>query len=126
VYAADDPLVTQYAALMKELASYSDVYMKLSGAFGEMEEQSEDAPRSTAEILDLMRPWLDAVFAAFEPGRIMFGSDWPVCNFRGPGQKSWGRWQAVVETILEERGLSEDEKASIWRGTAVKAYRIET
>jgi L-rhamnono-1,4-lactonase len=56
----------------------------------------------------------------------MFGSDWPVCNVRGPGDaKAWKHWRAVVEALLKEQGLSDQEKDRIWYGTAEEAYKLE-
>jgi L-rhamnono-1,4-lactonase len=57
----------------------------------------------------------------------MFGSDWPVCNVRGPGNElSWVHWRRVVEAILEHYNLSGEEKQRFWSETAVEAYRLNT
>jgi L-rhamnono-1,4-lactonase len=62
----------------------------------------------------------------FTPQRIMFGSDWPVCNVRGPGdEKSWHHWRNVVGEVLRRANLSDSEKDRIWFGTAMEAYRIK-
>lgn len=56
----------------------------------------------------------------------MFGSDWPVCNVRGPGdQKSWNLWRAVVELALDRYKLSDEARDRIWYGTAVEAYHLD-
>lgn len=100
--------------------------MKLSGAFSEIADQDPGDPLSVADVLDRMRPWLDHVFDAFGPWRIMFGSDWPVCNVRGPGDvKSWSLWVQVVDQILLERNLSEVERNRVWYGTAIEAYKLD-
>ena len=98
--------------------------MKLSGAFSEL--SSDRVPTESPEdLVDRMWPWLDYLFDCFPATRIMFGSDWPVCNVRGPAaEDSWTVWRAVVETALNRRGLTEDDKQMIWSGTALSAYRI--
>jgi len=55
----------------------------------------------------------------------MFGSDWPVCNVRGPaGEDSWFVWRDVVKAVVEQRGLSEAEQGMVWGGSAGVAYRL--
>ena len=100
--------------------------MKLSGAFSEL---SDDAsPVNTADpnvLAQRMKPWTDVVFDAFGPQRVMFGSDWPVCNVKGPeGEGSWPVWTSVVEEVLSQRKCTEAEKARVWSGTAKEAYKL--
>ena len=59
---------------------------------------------------------LDAALEAFGPGRVMFGSDWPVCTLAA----SCDRVHGVVERWAS--GLSEDERAALFGGTARKVY----
>jgi L-rhamnono-1,4-lactonase len=116
----------RWKAAISQMAKREKVYMKLSGAFSEITDQSHSAPMTAKNIAQYMRPWLDHIFAEFGVSRIMFGSDWPVCNVRGPGDsKSWGLWVEVVAQIMESRGLSELEQNRIWHGTAIQAYRLE-
>jgi L-rhamnono-1,4-lactonase len=100
--------------------------MKLSGGFSELSDSA--APVDTADPRELakrIQPWTDAVFDAFGPQRIMFGSDWPVCNVKGPkGEGSWSVWTSVVEEILEQRRCTEEEKDRVWGGTAWEAYML--
>lgn len=80
---------------------------------------------SIAEIVERMQPWVDHVFKEFGPWRIMFGSDWPVCNVRGPGDaKSWPLWIDVVKATMERLKLSEMEMNAVWYGTAAEAYKL--
>ncbi|KAJ9644224.1 L-rhamnono-gamma-lactonase [Knufia peltigerae] len=110
---------------IERMARHRSAYMKLSGFFSELPPQTSDMPSNISIIAEHMKPWVDVVFAAFTPRRIMFGSDWPVCNVGGPSIKSsWPHWRAVVEAILESEGLDVEEKAMIWSGTATEAYGI--
>ena len=111
---------------IQRLSSFENVYMKLSGAFSELGDQSADEPLPVDTIVDRMKPWTQPVLDYFTPQRIMFGSDWPVCNVGGPGdEKSWGHWRDVVAEILERAKLSTEEKDRIWFGTAVEAYSLD-
>ncbi|KAJ9646503.1 L-rhamnono-gamma-lactonase [Coniosporium tulheliwenetii] len=116
----------RWCAAITRFAGMHNVYMKLSGGFSEMEDQNPSHPMPITKVVTKMRPWLSHLFTHFPHSRILFGSDWPVCNVRGPGDElSWKHWRGVVEQILEEYNLSEREKNRIWYGTAVEAYRLD-
>lgn len=99
--------------------------MKLSGALNEF--SPSPTPSSAEEILKALKPYLDHVLQSFGADRIMFGSDWPVCNVGGPKgeERNWAYWTEVVDKWLEEKGLSEEEREWIWGKTAARAYGIE-
>jgi L-rhamnono-1,4-lactonase len=107
------------------MASYKSTFMKLSGMFAELPAQDKSHPTDVAELLRLTRPWVDAVFESFGPSRIMFGSDWPVCNVGGPGKKSWSHYVDSVTAILQAQNLSNVEQAQFWSGTAISAYHLD-
>jgi L-fuconolactonase len=60
-----------WASLMREIAAQPNVYCKLSGMVTEADWKSWKPTH--------FEPYLDVVFDAFGPERLMFGSDWPVC-----------------------------------------------
>ncbi|GAA3142340.1 hypothetical protein GCM10020001_076550 [Nonomuraea salmonea] len=65
-----------------------------------------------------LRPYAETVLEAFGPERVMFGSDWPVCLLAA-------RYDQVVAAADELcAGLSEDERAAVFAGTARRAYQI--
>jgi L-rhamnono-1,4-lactonase len=100
--------------------------MKLSGAFSEIIDQSPTNVLPVNDLVEHIRPWVDHVFDQFGCWRIMFGSDWPVCNVRGPGDaKSWGHWVESVDKIMRSREMSEMEMNRVWYGTAAEAYRLD-
>jgi predicted TIM-barrel fold metal-dependent hydrolase len=109
------------SALLRLIAD-KNVYMKLSGAFNEF----DSTPSATSEIVTALSPFVDIIFQAF-PGRVMFGSDWPVCNVGGPRGESgnWAFWVEVVESMMSERGLSDHEKKSVWCEAAAEAYVLD-
>lgn len=110
----------------KMACASTKTYMKFSGAFSELPPLAADSKPDITDLVDRLRPWTDTVFDAFGAERIMFGSDWPVCNVGGGGNDvSWRRWQEVVDAVLDRRGLSEEQKQGVWGGVAVKAYGVE-
>lgn len=112
---------------MDRYAEFDNVYMKLSGAFSQMDSQRSGSPTPVLDIVKRMKPWVDVIMQTFTPNRIMFGSDWPVCNLGGSGDElSWAHWKNVVSTLLDEQNLSAAEKDRIWFGTAVEAYRLDS
>lgn len=113
----------EWKDLIGEMARTPQTYMKLSGAFSELLPLGEEA--DIASIVESVRPWTDVVFDTFGAERVMFGSDWPVCNVGGGGNDvSWSRWRSVVEQILDQRKLSEEQKRGVWGDVALRAYGI--
>ena len=116
----------RWKAAICRLAQQEKVYMKLSGGFSEIAEQDPVNPWPIPKLVKRLRPWMDHLFACFPPHRLMFGSDWPVCNVRGPGDAlAWTHWRQVMEMILNERNMSKEEQDKIWLGTAVEAYKLD-
>jgi L-fuconolactonase len=66
-----------------------------------------------------LRPYLEVVLEAFGPGRLMIGSDWPVCLLAG----EYPRVVGVVRGFVGS--LSEGEQAAVLGGNAARFYGIE-
>ena len=65
-----------------------------------------------------VRPYFEHCLDCFTPARVMWGSDWPVCNL-GFDLPAW------LETTGELLGkLSRDDQAAIGQGTARRVYRL--
>lgn len=119
------PDFAEWKECIAVFSSINNTYMKLSGAFSELPPQQEGEPADISQIVTQLRPWADSIFQIFGPERIMFGSDWPVCNVGGPGtEMSWKHWHDVVAAILDDQDLTDDEKRMVWSGTAARAYDI--
>jgi L-fucono-1,5-lactonase len=99
-----------WATHMRTLAAHENVVCKLSGLVTE-------ADWKTWTVDDL-RPYAETVLEAFGPGRVMFGSDWPVCTLA----TSYARWVETVEDLI--RPLTTAERERIMGGTAAEAYRL--
>ncbi|RAL15620.1 uncharacterized protein BO97DRAFT_441001 [Aspergillus homomorphus CBS 101889] len=120
------PDFLEWSSLITAMAQYPTAYMKLSGGFSELLPLEEKTEPDLKALVDRIQPWTDVVFNVFGPERVMFGSDWPVCNVGGGGNTvSWGRWKRVVEEVLDRRGLSHEEREDVWGGVAAKAYGVE-
>lgn len=107
---------------MFTLSKCRKTYMKLSGCFSELPDKLKQRPAE--DIFAAILPWLAVVVAAFGPGRIMFGSDWPVCTV-GAGEDAWKKWHKVVDMVCDLAGLSAEDQAMLWAGTAKEAYKLE-
>lgn len=97
--------------------------MKLSGAFNEFD---SDTPSSPSTVVTSLSTIVSKVFEAF-PGRVMFGSDWPVCNVGGPAEEqgNWGLWVESVELLLKEASVGEGEREAVWWRAGSTAYSVE-
>jgi L-fuconolactonase len=91
-----------------ELARASPLTCKLSGLVTEA--GSVEASRLAACV--------DHLLESFGPARLMWGSDWPVCEL----VCSYESWHSTSESLLA--GLSAAERASIYSGTARETYGI--
>lgn len=91
-------------------SEYPNIYCKLSGMITEA-----DWENWTAEDL---RPFVDYALECFGPDRLMFGSDWPVCELAG----SYAEVVTALRTMIAS--LSVAEKDQIFGKTAAEFYRI--
>jgi L-fuconolactonase len=108
---AEDPEVfDRWAEGMSRLADQTRAYCKFSGLVTE----------ATLDwILDDLRPYADHILAAFGPDRVMWGSDWPVCQLRA----SYDVWREAAAALTAH--LDEAARVRIFGGTAIEFYRLE-
>lgn len=95
---------------INQLARFEHVFCKVSGLVTEA-----DVFNWTK---DDFKPFLDTVFGAFGPERIMFGSDWPVCLLGG----SYSEIKAIVAEYVSVNYPRYQDK--IFGENAAKFYRI--
>lgn len=100
-----------WAVLMQNIAAKPNVYCKLSGLVTE-------ADWKTWKKEDF-RPYLDVVFDAFGPKRLMFGSDWPVCLLAA----SYQQVVEIVEGYIQD--FAADIKDKIFGGNAADFYQLK-
>ena len=96
---------------IESLANFSNVFCKVSGMVTETDWK-------TWKKEDFW-PYLDCIFKAFGPDRIMIGSDWPVCKLAGQYQQVMG----IVEDYIQS--FTEGEKNKILGENAIKAYSLK-
>ncbi len=104
--------VDLWARGIRQLASFPNVYAKVSGLVTEADWQAwkpED-----------VRPYLDVAFASFGAKRLMIGSDWPVCTVAA----SYARVMNLVKDYLSNYGVQEQE--AVLGGNAANFWRLKS
>ena len=64
----------------RKMAGHSNIYMKVSGL---MERYVVTEHVKAPEAVSFYRPTLDILWKIFGEGRLVYGSDWPVCEHAG-------------------------------------------
>jgi len=95
---------------MRELASFENVFCKVSGMVTE-------GNWSSWKEADF-KPYLDSVFEFFGTSRVMYGSDWPVCLLAASYKSQLG----IIENYLAS--FSEPEKSDVMGGNAQRFYNL--
>jgi L-fuconolactonase len=91
-------------------AEFPNMHCKLSGMVTEADWQDWG--------VEDLRPYVELALECFGPERLMFGSDWPVCELAG-------RYEEIVATLRELlAALSVTEQAQIFGQTAENFYRL--
>lgn len=93
---------------IKALSAFPNVYCKISGMVTE-------ADWSKPEPV-VFTKYIDHVLACFGTEKVMFGSDWPVCQVAA----SYDRVVEIVEQNTQH--LSATEKEMLWGKTCAKVY----
>jgi len=108
VWDVRDAEFARWRSDMKRLAN-AGCFVKFSGVVTECGDDWR---------LDELRPYWDALLAAFGPSRIMWGSDWPVIERAG----GFGKWLDAVRALASE--LTAADRRSIFGGAAQAFYRL--
>jgi L-fuconolactonase len=103
-----DGTIEPWKSQLRQLAKLPNVHCKVSGMLTEADHQ--------AWKVEQFRPYLDTVFEAFGPSRLMYGSDWPVCLFAGSYEQAF----RLVDDYA--RGLTDAERAGLFGGNCQKFY----
>ena len=100
-----------WARQLAELAACPNIVCKVSGLTTEAEHQ-----RWTRTEL---KPYIDHALQCYGWDRVMFGSDWPVCNLAG----GFERWlDAILWAIAD---ATEDNKRRFFSENARRIYRLD-
>lgn len=100
-----------WAAQLAEAAHYPNVFAKISG----LNTAADPAHWSAVDL----KPYIDHALSCFGADRLMFGSDWPVCELAGDYARVWRETNRALE------GRSPVEIEAILGGTAARVYDLE-
>jgi L-fuconolactonase len=103
--------IEPWRTLMRELSKRENVCCKISGMV------TED--KWSTWSMESLRPYLDVVVESFGPGRLLAGSDWPVCLVA----TGYARWWQVLRNYFA--GFSENERTNIFGATATRIYDLK-
>lgn len=101
---------THWELNMAALATFKNVYCKVSGMVTEADWKNWKD--------DDFTPYLDEVFEAFGANRIMYGSDWPVCQVAANYEQQF----AIVQQYISK--LSAIEKQLVMGENAKTFYNL--
>jgi L-fuconolactonase len=102
---------------LRQLATLPHVMCKLSGLVTETNWQQGQS----LSLADAQAIWacFDQALEAFGPQRLMYGSDWPVCQLSSSYDAVHGLAQTWAQTALT---ISEQE--AFWSGNAQRCYNL--
>jgi L-fuconolactonase len=99
-----------WADAMSELAAFPHTVCKVSGLV------TRTRPGWTREDL---KPYIDHLVSAFGYGRLLFGSDWPVCTLAA----EYRQWLDALMWAVQ--GASDEEQRRLFHDNARRFYRIK-
>ena len=100
-----------WAANLTELGARPNVFCKLSGLITEANWDSWSVGH--------LRRHAEHIIDTFGPERLMFGSDWPVCELAAS-------YEVVLDVAMSLTGpLTDPERAEVFEHTARRAYHLE-
>lgn len=102
--------IEPWAGMVGALAELPNVTCKLSGLVTEA---------GTGCGPETFRPYVSRLLEWFGPGRLMYGSDWPVCELAASYRDVMNLARAILGGLL-----SPAEESAVFGGNAVTAYRL--
>ena len=105
-----DGALQPWTELITSFSSFANVAWKLSGLVTEADWEQW----STADLA----PFVDHALTVLGSGRLIFGSDWPVCLLAAP----YPRVVAAAHQLT--KGLSTSERAAVFGENARAVYRL--
>ena len=95
---------------IRELSKFPNVSCKVSGLVAYADPANWKA--------DDLRPFVDHAIECFGWDRVMFGSDWPVCNLTA----SYSRWVETLRALTQSAGEANQKK--LFHDNAIRVYRL--
>jgi L-fuconolactonase len=109
-YIKDRFITEEWKDAIRAVAAFPNVSCKISGMVTEADWKHWKPEH--------FKPYLDTVVEAFGPGRIVFGSDWPVCLVAA----EYAQVVAIVEDYFA--AFSAEERAGLFGGNAAAFYHL--
>lgn len=106
----------EWLAAIRAAAAIDSVFMKVSAVF-----EAAPAVNPAPTCLDYYLPHLEALWSAFGSERLIYGSNWPVCDRCGDPAKVYGEQLLVLRQFFSAKGVEAVENY-FWRN-ALRAYR---
>ncbi|CAM8657364.1 COG3618 Predicted metal-dependent hydrolase of the TIM-barrel fold [Comamonadaceae bacterium] len=114
---ANPEVPSRWLSNIRSLATLPHVVCKLSGLVTETDWKSGNGISPTDG--KIMWTCFDQALEAFGPHRLMFGSDWPVCQLAAPYEAVHG----LVQKWAKAR-LTMTEQEAFWSGNAIRCYGL--
>lgn len=105
-----DQKIDTWAAEIDLLARYDNIYCKVSGMVTEADWQKWKPEQFTR--------YLDVIFDSFGTQRVMFGSDWPVCQVAA----TYAQVKDIVDAYVQR--FTADDHKRIFGGNAIEFYNL--
>lgn len=102
--------LTVWQQRMEALTPYANLWCKLSGLL------TEAGPHPTPEEI---RPVVEFALERFGPGRLLWGSDWPVATLAANYTTTFQLYWNLTAS------LTESERAALFGGNALRVYRLD-
>jgi L-fuconolactonase len=99
--------LTEWRSLIAPVAARPNVVAKLSGLVAEAD--------WAGWTVDDLRPFVETAVELFGTDRLMYGSDWPVCELAAS-------YEQVMEAVVTILG---GHPADLFGGTATRVYQLE-
>jgi L-fuconolactonase len=115
------PMPPAWKENFQRMVSHPNIYLKVSGLMERTTWRSDKGgfPDDRApEMLGYYRPTLDALWEMFGEDRLLYGSNWPVCEHAGD---RIGEGLRIVRRYFAEKGLQAYTKF-FWQNS-IKVYR---
>lgn len=102
--------INEWEKNVREVAKFNNVFCKVSGMVTEADWQAWK-PKD-------FHPYLDVMVDAFGIGRLMYGSDWPVCNLAG-------NYERVIGLVSDYfSAFTDAEQQKFFGGNAASFYNL--
>ena len=114
----------EWADTMRAAAAFPNVYMKVSAVLSTVGRRPEEVGEGSPVTLEAYAPHLDLLADAFGAERLIYGSDWPVCNGFGDAEEVYAAQLALLLKWAGQKG--EGFADGLFWQNALAAYRYDT